>query len=88
MTKNEIIEAIKENYPELFCRPGEDFASEYKEAVWMSGEGSEDAQVFNYYTQDETNYTFGVLNSFNKFIEDRGWMAEWYDAGTVMLYEL
>ena len=57
--------------------------------IWTSGEcGITEGglPLFNYYAETES-YIFGVLTSLHNYLEERGWYCEWYDAGTIMIYQ-
>ena len=54
------------------------------EGIWISGEST--PKFFNYYSEAWYN-TFGVQPELNQFVEDNGWYFEWYDAGTMMVWE-
>ena len=59
--------------------------------IWLSGEDSSEykgLQAYQYYSQDYKNRTFGVLNTWEAQLKKRGWYSQWYDAGTVMIYEI
>lgn len=43
--------------------------------------------IFDYYTELNNYYIFGVLNTFESFIDKHGWYAEWQDPGTIVLGE-
>ena len=38
--------------------------------------------------EDYKNREFGVLNKWENELKKRGWYSQWYDTGTIMLYEL
>lgn len=57
--------------------------------IWIAadnGERMSGKEIFDYYA-DSSSYSFGVLNNFVKFINKHGWYAEYYDPGTIMLWE-
>jgi len=54
------------------------------EGIWVSGESTTD--LFDYYAEMWYD-TFGVQPELNQFVEDNGWYFEWYDAGTMMIWE-
>ena len=41
---------------------------------------------FDYYSES-SKYEFGVLNKFAKELSKLGWYCEFYDPGTVMIWE-
>ena len=57
--------------------------------VWTSAENGEKfsgSQIFDYYSES-SKYEFGVLNKFAKVLSKMGWYCEFYDPGTVMIWE-
>ena len=71
-----------------FTRTSEEFDGA-KGGIWTSGENGEEWKgkvIYAYYSEDYKNRTFGVLNSWEKELNKRGWYSEWYDAGTVMIW--
>ena len=58
--------------------------------LWASAEDADmykGRRIYDYYSEDHKNYTFGVLNSWEKELNKRGYYSEYYDAGTVMIWE-
>ena len=71
-----------------FTRTSEEFDGA-KGGIWTTGENGEEWKgkvIYAYYSEDYKNRTFGVLNSWEKELNKRGWYSEWYDAGTVMIW--
>ena len=71
-----------------FTRTSEEFDGS-KDGIWTTGENGEQykgKRIYDYYSEDYKNRTFGVLNSWEKELNKRGWYSEWYDAGTVMIW--
>jgi hypothetical protein len=93
MNRQQLISALQKRYPSGTFRTTEEFDGT-EGGVWTSGEsGLEDKKglpVFNYYAQDnsETTYIFGVRKTLHNWLEKQGWYCEWYDAGTLMIWEL
>lgn len=57
--------------------------------IWVSGEDGETLKgkrIYDYYNEGST-YEFGVLKIWEKELNKRGWYSEWYDAGTVMIWQ-
>ena len=92
LSREELVLLLVGKFPELNCMLTEDFfgLGGTMNGIWLSGEdGITDKKgnvLFNYYNNGST-YKFGVINHFCEFIEKHGWYAEWYDAGTLMLWE-
>jgi hypothetical protein len=90
LTREELKKKLEAKYPGMACKMSEGFSSDYKGGIWLSGENGltnkKGKKLFNYYAEDRKNYELGVLNEIYSFLENRGWYAEWYDAGTIMLW--
>ena len=52
--------------------------------IWISGESH--PSLFNYYSETWMD-TFGVQPKLNDYVEENGWYFEWYDPGTMMVWE-
>lgn len=73
-----------------FIKTTEEFDGS-KGGIWTTGEGDQmykGKRIFDYYTTDHKKYEFGVYKPFAKEMEKRGWYAEWYDAGTMMIWPI
>jgi len=92
LTRDELIEELEERYPKATFRTTEEFDGSGG-GVWTSGENQQQLHaglpLFDYYTQDggSNSYVFGVRTFLHDWLEENGWYCEWYDAGTVMIYE-
>jgi hypothetical protein len=57
--------------------------------IWVSGEDPsykyKGMRIYDYYVNSKS-YELGVLASWEKELNKRGWYSEWYDAGTVMIW--
>lgn len=92
MNREELIVELQKRYPNMFLRTTEEFNGT-EGGIWTSGEDSPQHKglpLFNYHSQDggSKSYTFGVRNFLHNWLENRGWYCEWYDTGTVMIWEL
>jgi hypothetical protein len=56
------------------------------EGVWVGGEEMDG--MFDYYTNDHTNFTFGVHNKLNEAVNKKGWWFSWNDPGTMMVWPI
>lgn len=59
--------------------------------IWVSGEDGDEFKgrvIYDYYSEDYKNRTFGVDNKWEKELNKRGWYSEWHDAGTSMIWPL
>ena len=57
--------------------------------IWVSGENMDlfkGKRIYDYYNETRA-YHLGVLSSWEKELDKRGWYSEWYDAGTVMIWQ-
>ena len=96
LSREDLVSEIKAEYNVSFIKTTEEFGTN-PGGLWMSAEdprqvGKNDFPLFDYYSDEfdpkEKTYTMGVLKEFEKFLADRGWYAEFYDGGTVMLWEM
>jgi len=55
--------------------------------IWISAEEPQNEFYFDYYAMS-SSYELGVDKSLDRFLEKRGWYAEWYDPGTIFLWEI
>jgi hypothetical protein len=82
MTRDEMMEALKAKGVHVVGTT-KDFGIG-GEGIWISGESTTD--LFDYYAEMWYD-TFGVQPELNQFVEDNGWYFEWYDVGTMMIWE-
>ena len=52
--------------------------------IWVAADSN--PEMFDYYSGDWMD-TFGVKPSLNEVVESNGWYFEWYDPGTMMVWE-
>ena len=87
--RDEMMKWIKKSMD--FVGTSEDFNGS-QGGIHVSGENYDDEfkgqQIYDYYSEDYKNREFGVLNSWEKELNKRGWYSEWYDAGTVCIWPL
>jgi hypothetical protein len=67
-------------------RDGEEFSADKKGAIWTWAEG-EHPDFFDYYSESST-FEFGIKSTLKDQLDQRGWFAEWYDCGTIFIYEI
>ena len=73
-----------------FVRTTEEFNGS-QGGIWVSGENMDEYKgrvIYDYYSEDYKNRTFGVDNRWEKELNKRGWYSEWHDAGTSMIWPL
>ena len=71
---------------EFHSREHESSCDENGCGIWMSGEEGNVSREHGLPVFDYWAYDIGVLESFRKYLSNNGWYAEFYDAGTVMVY--
>jgi len=93
MNRQELIEELKKRYPKMMFKTTEEFSKDMEGGVWTSGEDGQlhaGLPLFNYYSQDggSESYIFGVRTFLHNWLEEQGWYCEWYDPGTVIIWEI
>ena len=81
------MEKLVKQYPNVWFKDGGEFSSEHENTIW-TGEGSfikDYEYAFDYYGY---NNTFGVHPELVKSLNKLGLYAEFYDPGTVFLYQI
>ena len=87
MDRDAMIEWLEETVD--FARYSEDFNGN-EGGIWICGECGDTykgKRIYDYYSEDYKKYELGVLATWEKELNKRGWYSEWYDAGTVMLWQ-
>ena len=87
MDRDAMIEWLEETLD--FARYSEDFNGN-EGGIWICGECGDTykgKRIYDYYSEDHKKYELGVLAIWEKELNKRGWYSEWYDAGTVMLWQ-
>ena len=81
-----VAKKIQKAFPHVWLKDGEDFNGS-KGALW-SGEGSDidDIPAFDHYS-DNSLYIMGVHHKLADLLTKLGYYAEFYDAGTVLIYK-
>ena len=92
MKRKALILELQKRYPNKMFRTTEEFDGS-EGGIWTSGEDGQlhaGLPLFNYYSQDSggKSYIFGVRTFLHRWLEEQGWYCEWYDPGTVMIYEV
>jgi len=79
-----IIKGLRKMFDaDAFLEPSEGFDG-HKGGIWTGGEGNpaiDGVGVFDYWGS-------GVDPRVEKFLSERGWFAEWHDAGTMFLWKI
>jgi len=88
-SRSQVIKLLEKKYPSMSLRTTEAFDGT-KGGIWTSGEDhlpAEDGHsLFDYYAENYSMYTIGVHVEIVELLDEQGWYAEWYDAGTIMLW--
>ena len=68
------------------CGTTDEFYGEKNDnnGIWISAEST--PSLFNYWSEVWGD-TFGVDPKLNDVVESNGWFFEWYDPGTMMVWE-
>jgi hypothetical protein len=90
ISRETLIQKLQKAYPQMNCKLTEDFNGD-EGGVWLSGEdGIEDRNglpIFDYYAESNL-YVFGVIDHLHNFADRNGWLFEWYDCGTMMVWKI
>lgn len=92
LSREKLMAKLQKAYPTMFLRTTEEFNGS-EGGIWTSGESGlcdkKGMELFNYYSEDyrEVSYVLGVRKHLYEFLERNGWYCEWYDAGTIMIYQ-
>jgi hypothetical protein len=89
MNREKMMAQLSEKWKVKFVRTTEEFNGS-TDGIWLSGENGETNadgfELFDYYNENYNQYEFGVHNSIKEWAESKGWMFEWNDPGTIMLW--
>ena len=85
VTMERKMEKLAEKFPDVWFKDGEEFANGYENTIW-TGEGSDigGESAFSSYGYRDT---MGVHPLMQKALDKLGLWAEFYDGGTVFIYE-
>jgi hypothetical protein len=90
-TTDQLIEILEERFPKETFQHSEQFDGS-KNGIWCGAEPgpmmSDKRPAFNYYAEDmeEKTYVMGVHKEMIALLDEHDFFAEFYDAGTVMIY--
>ena len=94
MTRDELLTALREKFPNAWFKPGEEFDERYQKAIWTgegstvthsSGEHSIDFDMFDFHGPLSMYSTFGVHLELYSFLAKHGWEACKYDLATYLI---
>ena len=79
------MEKLATQFPDVWFKDGGEFANGYENTIW-TGEGS---HIDGYYAFSSYGYhdTMGIHPLMQKALDKLGLWAEFYDGGTVFIYE-
>jgi hypothetical protein len=90
-SREKLMGLLEKKYPNMFLRTTEEFNGN-KGGIWTSGEESpsckDGLEMFDYWTENHTKYNLGVHKEIYDYLEKHGWYCQWYDCGTMMIYEI
>lgn len=93
ISRDKMADILRNKFKIDFISTTEDFygrAHNDDGGIWLSAEDvdtmPDGLPIFSYYSDNYDVYDMGVHVVFQGFLESNGWMAEWHDAGTIMLY--
>lgn len=90
-TRTEMMAILSQKYPNLFIKTSEEFKDTLKDGIWTSGErgivAKDNFKLFDYYAYPTTRYVNGTHKELRSLLKKHGWCVEWYDAGTVMIWQ-
>jgi hypothetical protein len=89
-SREQMIEAVKRAYPKQHIRTSEEFSPNMIDGLWLAADGgTEDkrgAELFNYYAESSL-YEMGVIAHLAAWANRHGWYFEYYDPGTIFMWE-
>ena len=90
-TRKQVMEWLEENTDFIKIQLSEDFYINGRDGgIWLCGEGDNMYKgnvIYDYYNTNYKKYDIGVLIPFQKKLEKMGWWSEWYDAGTITIWQ-
>src|SRR6185312_12524374 len=98
MSRDKLMKLLEKEFPNMWMKYSEEFnGNDDVEAIW-TGEGSYlldehhgKVPLFDYNAgftdRQERVYVMGIYKKLRTLLESNGWYSEWYDGGTVFLYQ-
>ena len=80
MKATDLIKMLQQRYNLLIVEPLVE-----KDTFYISAESKDGLKLFDYWSEDNENRTFGIDNSFIKMLEDVNAFVEWVDSGTIIV---
>lgn len=86
MTRDQLMQALKKAFPDMWVKESEEFHPAYTCKIW-TGEGAthEGVEIFNYFAGTTSIYEDSIMKKVREFVEYCGWHFEWYHAGTIFI---
>lgn len=91
MTSDQLLNDMKANFPGIFARPLYEFGAQHRQSdgIWTGGDASmsDGVRIFGDYDNPATD-EMGIHAGFSKWLANRGWYVESYDAETYLIVRL
>lgn len=91
LSREELMKELKKKYPSLWMKDSEDFdKGKTKNAIWTGSEShavEKDGKPIFDYNANGSKYEFGIHIDLYNFLEKKGWYCEWYDSGTILIFQ-
>lgn len=90
-TKKKLIAKLLKAYPEMnIFEDGNGWVRDHEDIFSISAEdggmyASNGYPLMDYWIEDYKQYTFGVHNEFEEFLEKEGWYSEWVNPGVLAI---
>ena len=85
------MEILRGKYPDQWMNESEEFNGS-EGGIWLDAEcdvtDRNGKRLFDYWNQDLAKREFGVIEHLNQWAGRAGWYFEWWDAGTIFLWEI
>ena len=92
ISRDIVLARLRAKFPRCWFRPGEEFDAGLAGSIW-TGEGSQATEPIHSdlgpseaFDMELWEHTLGIIPILHTTLQRYGWMAEWYDGGTVFLY--
>jgi len=88
MKRSNLIKKLQKEFSNNFFRKSEEFSPEFKDGIWTSGEATTTVKYENEeFIVPIFDYNLDKMApKMEKILKEAGWDFEWYDLGTVLLY--
>ncbi len=83
-TMKAMMEALQAKGVKVCGTTAEFYGIQEGKGIWVAADAT--PEFFNYWSEEWGN-TFGVDPKLNAMVEKSGWGFEWYDPGTMMVWQ-